>query len=154
MIENLEVFGQLFLAVLLGAVIGFERELAKKAAGLRTFAMISLGACLFAVISKYAFQEFWGVPGFDPSRVASQIVVGIGFIGAGLIFIKQDRVSGLTTAASLWVSAAIGTAVGFRLYYIAVFTAVLSLVVLTFLWYLEHYVLKRWARSPHEHDTH
>src|SRR3989304_1086875 len=108
--ENLEIFWQLTLAVLLGAAIGLERQLARKTAGMRTFALVSVGAALFSIISKYAFREFWGLPGFDPSRIASQVVVGIGFLGAGLIILRQDKIQGLTTAAGLWVSAAIGMA--------------------------------------------
>src|SRR3989344_4948720 len=110
--QNLEIFGQLLLAVFLGAAIGIERELARKTAGMRTFALVAMGAALFSIISKFAFTEFWGVPGFDPSRIASQVVVGIGFLGAGIIIFKESRLQGLTTAAGLWVSAAIGMAVG------------------------------------------
>ena len=141
--ENLEIFGQLLLAVLLGSLIGLERELARKKAGMRTFALVALGSCLFSVISKLAFKEFWGVPGFDPSRIASQVVVGIGFIGAGVIMFQQANVRGLTTAAGLWVSAAIGMAVGYKLYAIAVFTALLTLLILILLWLFESRIIKR-----------
>lgn len=141
--ENLTVFWQLFLAVVLGGAIGIERELAHKTAGLRTFALVSMGSALFAIISKYAFTEFWGVPGFDPSRIASQVVVGIGFIGAGLIFLKQNQIQGLTTAAGLWVSAAIGLAVGFQLYTIAIFATILTIVILLVLWLVEHRLIER-----------
>ena len=137
------VFGQLVLAVVLGALIGLERQLAGKTAGMRTYALVSLGSALFSYISKYGFVEFWGVPGFDPSRVASQIVVGVGFIGAGLIVFHSERLRGLTTAAGLWVSAAIGMAVGFQLYPIAVFATVLTLAVFIILWILEQKILKR-----------
>lgn len=144
MVENLEIFGQLLLSVLLGSAIGLERELARKKAGMRTFALVSLGACLFSIISKLAFQEFWGVPGFDPSRIASQIVVGIGFIGAGaIIFRESANVRGLTTAACLWVSAAIGMAAGFQLYSIAVFTTLLTIGVLILMWILEFRLVRK-----------
>lgn len=136
-----EIFGQLTLAVFLGAIIGLERELAGKTAGVRTYALVALGSCLFSYISKYGFVEFWGVPGFDPSRIASQIVVGVGFIGAGLIIFKEEKLLGLTTAAGLWVSAAIGMAVGFRLYQLAVSATVLTLVVLVLLWLFEKRVV-------------
>jgi len=147
--ETWEVFWQLVLAVVLGSLIGFEREMAKKTAGIRTFALVALGAALFSVISKYAFKEFWGVPGFDPSRIASQVVVGIGFLGAGIIIFKESRLQGLTTAAGLWVSAAIGMAVGFRLYSIAVFTAFLTLAVLWVLWAVEYYIVRKIPVRPH-----
>ena len=152
--ENLEIFGQLALAVLFGALIGIERELARKTAGTRTFALVSLGACLFSIISKYAFQEFWGVPGFDPSRIASQVVVGIGFIGAGAIIFHQEgsRVRGLTTAAGLWVSAAIGMSVGYKLYAIAAATTLLTVLILVVLWFFEQRVLKRIAADRYLED--
>src|SRR3989338_8734060 len=108
---------------------------------MRTFALVALGSCLFSVISKLAFKEFWGVPGFDPSRIASQVVVGIGFIGAGVIMFQQANVRGLTTAAGLWVSAAIGMAVGYKLYAIAVFTALLTLLILILLWLFESRII-------------
>lgn len=149
-----EQFWQLLLAVILGAAIGLERELARKTAGMRTFALVSMGACLFSIISKYAFKEFWGVPGFDPSRIASQVVVGIGFLGGGLIILRQDKVRGLTTAAGLWVSAAIGMAVGFSLYSIAVFATTLTILVFLLLWLIENKLVKRipWERPDGDGD--
>src|SRR3989344_7044505 len=107
--EALQMIYRLTLAVILGMSIGFEREYRRKAAGLRTYTLVALGAALFTILS---FQAFPGVP-FDPSRIASQVVVGIGFIGAGIIFLRGDRIEGLTTAAGLWVTAAIGMAIGF-----------------------------------------
>ena len=152
--ENLEIFGQLLLAVILGSLIGLERELARKKAGMRTFALVALGSCLFSIISKLAFKEFWGVPGFDPSRIASQIVVGIGFIGAGSIIFYQSNVRGLTTAAGLWVSAAIGMAIGFKLYATGIFAAMLTILVLVLLWVFEVKVVKKTAflRNGEESD--
>ena len=153
------MLAQLGLAVVLGSLIGIEREVARKTAGVRTHALVALGATLFAIISKYAFKEFWGLPGFDPSRIASQVVVGVGFIGTGLIAFNQNRVQGLTTAAGLWVSAAIGMAVGYRLYAIGIVTTLLTLIVFVALWYFEDLLLKklppphRFEREgqPHEH---
>jgi len=152
--ENLEIFGQLLLAVVLGSLIGMERELAKKKAGMRTFALVALGSCLFSIISKLAFKEFWGVPGFDPSRIASQVVVGIGFIGAGSIIFYQSNIRGLTTAAGLWVSAAIGMAIGFKLYAIGIFAALLTILVLVLLWIFEIKIVKKTAfvRNGEESD--
>src|SRR3989344_4048948 len=112
---TLGIFGQLALATLLGALIGIERELARKTAGMRTFALVSLGSALFTIISQIAFVSFVG-SSFDPSRIASQVVVGIGFIGAGMIVLDKSHVRGLTTAAGLWVSADVGMAVAYKFY--------------------------------------
>ncbi len=106
--------GWLGLALVLSALIGLEREVRQKSAGLRTHTLVGVGAALFMLVSKYGFFDVLE-PGrvvLDPSRVAAQIVSGIGFIGAGLIFVKRDSVHGLTTAAGIWVTAAIGAAAG------------------------------------------
>jgi putative Mg2+ transporter-C (MgtC) family protein len=137
-----EVFGQLALATLLGALIGIERELARKTAGMRTFALVALGAALFTIIPQIAFPKLAGT-GFDPSRIASQVVVGIGFIGAGSIIFSQSRVKGITTAAGLWVSAAIGMAVAYKMYSLAIFVTFLTIFVLVFMWIIEQKVVKK-----------
>lgn len=141
-----EIYLQLILSVILGASLGVERQMAGKVAGVRTYALVSLGATLFSLMSKYAFPEFWGVAGFDPSRIASQVVVGIGFLGAGLIVFHESRVHGLTTAAGLWVAAAIGMAVAYRLYEMAIFSTILTLVIFVVLWYFENKFVKKIAR--------
>ena len=113
-IEGLVQVGELGLGLLLSAVIGLEREVRQKSAGLRTHSLVGLGAALFMLVSKYGFSDVLaaGQVTVDPSRVAAQIVTGIGFLGAGLIFVRRDSVHGLTTAASVWVTAAIGAAAG------------------------------------------
>jgi putative Mg2+ transporter-C (MgtC) family protein len=106
--------GELGLAFLLSSLIGLERELRQKSAGLRTHTIVGVGAALFVLISKYGFTDVL-VPNqvvLDPSRVAAQIVSGIGFIGGGLIFVRRDSVRGLTTAAVIWLTAAVGAAAG------------------------------------------
>ncbi len=105
---------ELGLALVLSAAIGLEREIRQKHAGLRTHTLVGVGAALFMLISKYGFTDVLqpGVVVLDPSRVAAQIVTGVGFLGAGLIFVRRDSVRGLTTAASIWVTAAIGSAAG------------------------------------------
>lgn len=105
---------ELGLAFLLSALIGLEREVRHKSAGLRTYTIVGTTAALFLLISKYGFSDVLinDRVVLDPSRVAAQIVTGIGFIGAGLIFVKGDRVSGLTTAATVWLVTAIGMACG------------------------------------------
>src|SRR3972149_1900574 len=117
------IFLQLFIAAVLGGLLGLERALAGKTAGMRTFALVSMGSALFIIISEIIGSKYLGISAFDPIRVASQIIVGIGFLGAGLIIFKESKISGLTTAAGLWVSAGIGIAVGFNLYVIAIFAA-------------------------------
>jgi putative Mg2+ transporter-C (MgtC) family protein len=106
--------GELGAALVLSSLIGLERQLRQKSAGLRTHTLVGLGAALFMLISKYGFTDVLvsGQVVLDPSRVAAQIVSGIGFIGGGLIFVRRDIVRGLTTAAVVWVSAAVGAACG------------------------------------------
>jgi putative Mg2+ transporter-C (MgtC) family protein len=102
------------VALLLSAIIGLEREIRQKSAGLRTHTLVGVGAALFMLVSKYGFMDLL-VPGrilLDPSRVAAQIVSGIGFLGAGLIFVRRDAVRGLTSAPGVWITAAIGSAAG------------------------------------------
>lgn len=122
---------QVVLAALLGSFVGFEREYTGKAAGLRTYALVCLGAALFTILSKSGFNEFVGISSFDPSRIASQIVVGIGFIGAGLIIFREQKIEGLTTAAGLWAMAAVGMAIGIGYYLLAVFASLLIFIVLS-----------------------
>src|ERR1700755_1991988 len=102
------------LARVLSTAIGMEREAGAKAAGLRTHALVGLGSAIIMVISKYGFADLLGVDhiALDPSRIAAQIVSGIGFIGGGLIFVRRDAVRGLTTAATIWLVAAVGMACG------------------------------------------
>lgn len=127
---------QLIFAVLLGAMLGIEREWQAKPAGLRTYALVSLGACLFTIISIDGFRQFIGSgASYDPARIASQIVIGIGFIGGGSIFLKNDLVHGLTTAAGLWIAAAVGMTVGVKFYALALFAAIMTVLILdTFSW--------------------
>ena len=104
----------LFVALVLSSLIGVEREVRQKSAGLRTHTLVGLGAALFMLVSKYGFSDVLvrGEVQVDPSRVAAQIVTGIGFIGGGLIFVRRDVVRGLTTAAAVWLTAAVGAAAG------------------------------------------
>jgi putative Mg2+ transporter-C (MgtC) family protein len=111
--QGLKQFGELGLAFVLSSLIGVEREWRQKSAGLRTHALVGTGAALFVIVSKYGFTDVLGSHVIlDPSRVAAQVVSGIGFIGGGLIFVRGDAVRGLTTAAIVWMTAAIGMACG------------------------------------------
>jgi putative Mg2+ transporter-C (MgtC) family protein len=111
--QGLKQIGELALAFGLSSLIGLEREWRQKSAGLRTHTLVGFGAALFVIVSKYGFSDvLGGRVVLDPSRVAAQIVSGLGFIGGGLIFVRGDAVRGLTTAAIVWVTAAIGMACG------------------------------------------
>jgi putative Mg2+ transporter-C (MgtC) family protein len=129
-VENGDIVLGLVLAVALGAFVGAERVLAHKEAGMKTHALVSLGSAVFVVISEMLFVKYANTSGFDPSRIASQIVVGIGFLGAGSIMFRHSRLSGLTTAGGLWVTAGIGMAAGFGFYGLAVLVTVLVLMIL------------------------
>jgi len=119
--SNLDHIGELGLAFLLSALIGLERELRHKPAGLRTLTVVGFASALFVQISKYGFFDVVGPEvHIDPSRVAGQIVSGLGFIGAGLIFVRRERVRGLTTAAAVWLVSAVGMAAGAGLGLLAV----------------------------------
>jgi putative Mg2+ transporter-C (MgtC) family protein len=110
-------------AFLLGAFIGWERERHGISAGIRTYGAISLGACVFGIVSM-------SIPGSDPTRIAAQVATGIGFLGAGVIFRQDKYVSGLTTAATLWSTAAVGLAVAFGMYLISILTSLLIYLML------------------------
>lgn len=128
-----EAFARLAVAAALGGVIGLDRELRDHDAGLRTHALVALGACLFTIVSAYGWSEWaqaGGVFRVDPGRVAAQVVTGVGFLGAGAIIVRGASVRGLTTAAAVWLVAAIGVAVAIGMYGEAAGATVLGLVSL------------------------
>src|SRR3984885_10287486 len=132
MLAHWELVVRLLVAAGLGSLIGAERERLVWAAGLRTHMLVSVGACLFMIVSAFGFADILGTAHvvLDPSRVAAQVVSGIGFLGAGSILLRGDVVRGLTTAASLWTVAAIGLAVGSGLYVGAVAATFIILIIL------------------------
>jgi len=132
MLSNTEMVARLVLAGAMGSVIGFERERLLWAAGLRTHMLVCVGACLFMLVSAFGFADVLGPSHItlDPSRVAAQVVSGIGFLGAGTILFRGEAVKGLTTAASLWAVAAIGLAVGGGLYVPGIATTALVVGIL------------------------
>jgi putative Mg2+ transporter-C (MgtC) family protein len=142
--SDLELLGRLALAGLLGGVIGTERELADQPAGLRTHILLTIGSCLFTLISAYGFGE----PA-DPSRLAAQIVTGIGFLGGGAILRHGLNVRGMTTAASIWATCSLGVAVGVGRYLLAAGATVLVVVTLVGLRVVRD-LLRRWAVSREE----
>jgi putative Mg2+ transporter-C (MgtC) family protein len=129
--QGISQFVELGIAFLLSASIGLEREIRHKSAGLRTYTVVGTAAALFLLISKYGFTDVLVADRIvlDPSRVAAQIVTGIGFIGAGLIFVRDDRVAGLTTAATVWLVTGIGMACGAGLPLLAVAATVAYFIV-------------------------
>jgi putative Mg2+ transporter-C (MgtC) family protein len=144
MLGHWELVFRLLIAAGLGSLVGAERERLIWAAGLRTHMLVCVGSCLFMVVSAYGFASVIG-PGvvLDPSRVAAQVVSGIGFLGAGSILLRGDLVRGLTTAASLWTVAAIGLAVGGGLYVEAVAATIIILVILAGIKPLEKWYQRR-----------
>ncbi|MGU3540259.1 MgtC/SapB family protein [Methylobacterium sp. A54F] len=132
MIGNGEMIGRLALAAALGSLVGLERERLLWAAGLRTHMLVCTGSCLIMLVSAFGFGDVLGQPGIvlDPSRVAAQVVSGIGFLGAGTILLRGEVVKGLTTAASLWAVAAVGLAVGGGLYVPGLFATLLVIAIL------------------------
>lgn len=132
-------FGQLLTALVLGMLIGTERTLAGKTAGLRTYGLVAMGSCLFIVVSL-GLKDSLGISSSDITRVVAGIITGIGFLGAGVIILRDQTLVGLTTAAGLWVASGIGVAVGFQLYEIALYTTLLTLLTFTAFWFIERSV--------------
>ncbi len=130
--QGMVQLAELTLAFVLSALVGLEREIRQKSAGLRTYTLVGVSAALFMLISKYGFDNVLVANRVvvDPSRVAAQIVSGIGFIGGGVIFMRRDIVRGLTTAASVWLTAALGMACGAGLPVLAVATVVGHFVIM------------------------
>ena len=140
MISDGEVVLRLCLSVLLSGLVGMERTVKGRAAGFRTHILVCVGSTLIMLTGLHLFEQYRGVAHVDPSRLAAQVVSGIGFLGAGTIIQFRDSVRGLTTAASVWASAGIGLAVGTGFYVGAVTTTFLVLVALLILARLEHQV--------------
>jgi putative Mg2+ transporter-C (MgtC) family protein len=132
----------LLLALLLGAVLGLERTIARKTAGLRTYGLVSMGSCLFILIAQEVLPTV-GAFSFDPLRMAAAIVMGIGFLCGGVIVFKDSSLQGLTTAAGLWVAAGIGMAVGYGLVTLAVYATLATFITFTLFWFVERlFVMK------------
>ena len=144
--NDLTIALRLLLAAILGALIGLEREIHDHPAGMRTHLLVSLGSAGFTALSIYAFPS----PGADPARVAAQIVTGIGFLGAGAILKQGVTIHGLTTAASLWVVAAVGMAAGAGAWVTALTITAIAIVSL---WPLRM-ITERYVRGLHHKDTH
>jgi putative Mg2+ transporter-C (MgtC) family protein len=146
------LIARLLLAVVLGGMIGFEREFRDQPAGFRTHILVSLGAALFTIAGAYGVAGFVGSGGasFDPTRIAAQVVTGIGFLGGGAILRYGATVRGLTTAAALWVTAAVGVAVGLGYYVGALTTGLVTVAALVVLKPIETTLVDRLRRGRHE----
>lgn len=134
-----DIFIRLLLAIVLGMLLGIERNFAHKTAGLRTYALVSFGSALFIIISEMLKIENMGYNIVDPTRIAAQIITGVGFLGTGLIIWKEKEgmLIGLTTATGFWVATGIGMACGFGYFSLAIIATFMTLFVLTILWFVE-----------------
>lgn len=150
LITSAEYFLRLLISVVCGFAIGFERKNRNKEAGIRTHVIVALASCLMMIVSKYGFFDLIGAGDarFDGSRIASQIVSGIGFLGAGMIFVHKNSIKGLTTAAGIWATSGIGMAVGSGMYLIGIVTTLLIVFLQVFL-HIEFKALKHGTTSEY-----
>jgi putative Mg2+ transporter-C (MgtC) family protein len=142
---------RIMVALLLAGVIGFEREIKRHFAGFRTHILVGVGACLMMLLSIYGFESFiehYDNIRFDPARIPSYVISGIGFLGAGTIIVYGGTIRGLTTAASIWAVAGIGLVVGAGMYAIAVFTTIIILISLIFLNNIENVIERKVGKVP------
>jgi len=137
---ELEVLTKIVISAVLGGLVGLERTMALKHAGMRTFALVSMGATLFIVIAQIVVSQYVNIINMDVMRILASIISGIGFLGAGMILMQKDSLHGLTTAAGLWATAGIGAAVGFGMYYLATFTVLIILILFMGMWFIEEKV--------------
>lgn len=142
--QEIEIIFKLFVALLLGMSLGIERAVAGKTAGMRTYGLVTMGSTLFIVVGILAAGGGTVSMIFNDSsaRITAAIIQGIGFLGAGLIIFKDSRVSGVTTAAGIWVSAGVGIAIGYGFFALAVIATLFTLFAFTVLWYIENKVKK------------
>lgn len=152
--ENVVIFLQITLSMLLGLVLGVERSIAGKTAGMRTYALVAMGSCLLIVSSTIFITPYIGFTPVDPLRISAGIIAGMGFLGAGIIIFREATLRGLTTAAGLWVAAGIGITVGYGLYVVAIFTTLLTLFIFTALWFLEEFLESNLTFSRNNGENH
>lgn len=143
-ITTVDIILRITIATLLGVFLGLERTLAGKGAGMRTYGLITLGSSVFVIISEVIILSLSNPLIASPLMIPAAIITGVGFIGAGLIIFQSHKITGLTTAASLWVSAGVGIASGLGLFNIAIIGTVAALLVLTVMWFLEE-ILKKFS---------
>ncbi len=143
---EVEIITRLVVAVILGACMGLERSLAGKHAGMRTYALVSLGSALFTVAGLVASYQLTSFTGVNPLQIAASIVIGIGFIGSGLA-LRTEHAAEITTASGIWLVAAVGMAAGFGYYAVALASTVLGLLVFTILSKLENRLRRRYGKA-------
>lgn len=143
--QNSEIIIKLVLAMVLGMVIGIERYLAHKTAGMRTYSLVAMGSCLLIIISEMIAVYYMPLTNvsINPFQIAAAIITGIGFLGAGVILHQESRIIGITSASGLWVASAIGIAVGFGLYDLSIIATILTLFIFIVLWFLEKKIIDR-----------
>ena len=146
-LATIDIIIRMATAVGLGTVLGLERTLAGKTAGMRTYGMIALGSSVFVIISEMIMSSLKNPLIVSPVIMPAAIISGIGFIGAGLIILHSNKITGLTTAAGLWVAAGVGMASGFGFLNLAVIASVIALMIFTIMWFLED-ILKKYAYDP------
>ena len=137
----------MLVSTLLGTLVGFERQMGRKPAGLRTHVLVCMGSTMFTLLTVHAAKEFGGT-GMDSTRIIHGVITGVGFLGAGSILRQEGYVHGLTTAASIWMVAAIGTTVGVRAYNLAVVGTVLALIVLEGFRWVERFLSPNDPEGP------
>ena len=145
MLTTDDIIVRLLVAIALGAVLGLERTFAGKPAGMRTYAMAAIGACSFIIADLLASTSIFNVPGSNPIVIEQAVISGIGFIGAGLVIFQNNKVLGVTTAAGLWVAAAIGIASGFGYFTLAILSTGAAMLVFTVLKFIENALDRRFA---------
>lgn len=146
--SSFDLILRLAVALVLGAMLGTERIIAHKTAGMRTYALVAMGSALFIAISESVAAAYAGSAGLSPTFIAGHIISGIGFLGAGLIIFKDSKITGLTTATGIWVSAGIGIAAGFGLLALAFAATILTLFIFVILWYIEQRIIKLSEKNP------
>jgi len=147
MLDDAQVVQHLVLALVLSGLIGLERQIRRRTAGLRTHILVCLGSCLMMLTSIHVFDIYKNVVPLDPARIAAGVITGVGFLGAGAIMVDRSNIKGLTTAASIWMVSAIGLAVGCGFYSAAIVSTVLTLAVLLVLRYVEGSVIGKPAKK-------
>jgi putative Mg2+ transporter-C (MgtC) family protein len=145
--NQIQIIFQLLAAVILGGLLGLEREYKRKEAGFQTYSLVCLGSCIFTIISteiSKIYTDFLNqsIISLDPSRIILAIATGIGFIGAGVIIHRHEHIEGITTAAGLWATAAIGTAIGFKFYFTAIVASILIIFIFIVFGILERTIFK------------
>jgi putative Mg2+ transporter-C (MgtC) family protein len=141
-LQNDGLASRLVLSVVLGMLIGAERLIVHKEAGMKTHSLVAMGSALFVIISEAMAVKYIGLPGFNPTMIPAQIIVGIGFLGAGSIILQGSRLLGLTTASGLWVTAGIGMAAGFGMIGVSIFGTILVLLIFIMMNIFEKPLLK------------